>query len=59
MQRLPPKPRDRLLQLLVRDAAPLGAGVQRVADDGVAEMLEVDADLVGAAGAEAGRSTDA
>src|SRR5256885_1014049 len=53
MQRLPPKPRNRLLHAFVGNAAPLRAGVERVADDGVAEVFEVDADLVGAAGAEA------
>ena len=41
------------MDFLVGDAAPLGAGVGWVADDRVPEVLHVDADLMGAAGAEA------
>jgi len=46
MQRLPAESGDRFLELFVGDAAPLGAGVDGVADDGVADRFQVDADLV-------------
>src|SRR5438270_336063 len=43
---------DRFLELLVRNSAPLRTGVDRIADDGMADRFEMDADLVRAAGAE-------
>ena len=46
MQCLSSKRRDCFLQPFVGDPSPLGAGVDRIADDGVADRFEVDADLV-------------
>src|SRR5436305_9066538 len=43
---------DRFLQLLVRNAAPLRAGVDGIADDGMPDRFEMHADLVRAPRAE-------
>src|SRR5260370_29255910 len=53
VQRLPPNPSDRLLQTFVRNAAPLRAGIERIADDRVSDVLHVHAYLMRAAGADA------
>jgi len=43
---------DCFLDSLVGNAAPLRTGVERIADDRMAEVFHVDADLMGASGAE-------
>src|SRR2546428_2758007 len=52
MQRLPREGGEYLLHAFVRNAAPLRAGVQRIADQRVTEVFEVNADLVSAARAQ-------